>query len=173
MASNDGVQIRHAPHESQLTMSEITRRAPIIRLIRRCAAAALIASFAPFAAALERGVDRGVPYLSGGVTLEERDEIALLQVEYNVRIVTAARPSGAFLAQVHLDVHRGDQLVFDRTLDGPWLFLRLAPGTYTMTANADGVLRRQNVTVPTTGRVNVMFVWEDRETGTTDSAPRR
>lgn len=125
--------------------------------------AALCASLAVAAHALDRGVDRGVAFISGGVGLEEREEMARWETSFNVKIVTATQGAGAFIASVHIDVHRGQELVFDRTMDGPWMLLRLPPGQYAVTANADGRLRRANLAVPGTGRVSLVLRWEDRE----------
>lgn len=115
------------------------------------------------AAALDRGVDRGVAFMSGGVGLDEREEIARWESSFNVKIVTATQGAGAFIASVHVDIHRGEELVFDRTMDGPWLLLRMAPGRYVVTANADGRLRRAQLAVSATGRTTLVLRWEDRE----------
>jgi hypothetical protein len=116
--------------------------------------------------ALDRGVDRDVAFVTGGVGLEEREEIARWEHAFNVKIVTATRQSGAYVANVHIDVHRGEILVFDRTMDGPWMLLKLTPGQYVLTGNANGVLRRQAMSVPRTGRIVFTLQWEDAETET-------
>lgn len=117
------------------------------------------------ALALDRGVDRGVAFITGGVGVEEREEIARWESSFNVKIVTATQGAGAFIASVHVDIHRGQELVFDRTMDGPWMLLRLPPGQYVVTANAEGRLRRANLAVPSTGHVSLVLRWEDREPG--------
>lgn len=123
----------------------------------------LCAMLATVAIALDRGVDRGVAFITGGVGLDEREEIARWESSFNVKIVTATQAGGAFIASVHVDIHRGQELVFDRTMDGPWMLLRLPPGQYVLTANADGRLRRANLAVPAAGRTSLVLRWEDRE----------
>ncbi len=115
------------------------------------------------AIALDRGIDRGVAFITGGVGVEEREEIARWESSFNVKIVTATQAGGAFIASVHVDIHRGQELVFDRTMDGPWMLLRLPPGQYVVTANADGRLRRANLAVPAAGHTSLVLRWEDRE----------
>lgn len=115
------------------------------------------------AAAVERGTVRGIAFAQGGVGLDEREEMRAIERDYNVKLVTAVDEANAFLAQVHVDIHQGDRLVFDRTIDGPWLLMRLAPGQYVITANASSVLRRRTLTVPAQGRVEAVIVWSARE----------
>ena len=136
-------------------------------LTRIAIALFLAMCFALPALALDRGVDRDIAFMTGGVGLEEREEIARWEHAFNVKIVTATRQSGAYVANVHIDVHRGEKLVFDRTLDGPWMLLKLTPGQYVLTANASGVLRRQALSVPRSGRIVFTLQWDDAETGTT------
>lgn len=130
---------------------------------RRLTIAVFGLALAASTVALDRGVDRGVAYITGGVGLEEREEIVRWESSFNVKIVTATQGAGAFIASVHVDIHRGRELVFDRTMDGPWMLLRLPPGSYVVTANADGRLRRTNLVVPATGRAALVLRWEDRE----------
>lgn len=137
---------------------------------RRCsvtasalAGATVFGVFVACASALDRGVDRGVTFITGGVGIEEREEIARWESSFNVKIVTATQGAGAFIASAHVDIHRGEELVFDRTMDGPWMLLRMEPGRYVVTANADGRLRRAQLVVPATGRATLVLRWEDRE----------
>lgn len=81
----------------------------------------------------------GYRLMSGGVTAEDR---ALMQAErsgYSLWVSTVARPSGAYLADVELQV---DSLagpagvhtrVLQRQLEGPWLLLALPAGSYEIT----------------------------------------
>lgn len=104
--------------------------------------AVLLASGA--AAALERGrTADGVAFVTGGVGFAERDELAAVRNDYSLRLVTAARGSGAYLAEVKVRIadDRG-RVVFDRALDGPELLIDLPPGRYALEASAAGQTQR-------------------------------
>jgi hypothetical protein len=92
------------------------------------------------AVALERGATAdGWPYLAGGFGLEEREELALARNDYRLRVATAARGSGAYLANVRIRIADvSGRILFDRELPGPVLLIDLAPGRYTVQASFRG-----------------------------------
>jgi hypothetical protein len=101
------------------------------------------------AAALERGrTADGASYVAGGVGFAERDELAAVRNDYSLRLVAAARGSGAFLADVKVriaDAH--GRIVFDRTVDGPELLIDLPPGRYAVEASAASQTQRLQLNV--------------------------
>ena len=118
-------------------------------------AAALLAGLtlltlsAPPAWALQRGrtlQDRA--YASGGVAESEQLELQAERPACSLWIVTAARRSGAYLAEARVSI-RDDrrQLVFDGTLDGPWLLIDLAPGRYGIETSWQGQVVRSTTTI--------------------------
>jgi hypothetical protein len=75
----------------------------------------------------------GIPYLSGGVGVEERDQIREKANDYNLWIWLARTGSGYFLADVKVNIEdaRG-RPVLDTVTNGPWLLARVPPGRYTI-----------------------------------------
>ena len=100
-----------------------------------------------------------VPYISGGVGADAREELAAHEGEYNLKVIVAAT-SGAYLAdvQIVIDSARNGR-VLDATMDGPILLAKLAPGTYTIKAVSDAQPQTKTVTVASQGMSQVDFRW--------------
>lgn len=98
----------------------------------------------------------GIPYLSGGVGLEERDAIREKANDYNLWIWFARAGSGYFLADVKVSIEdaRG-QPVLDTVTNGPWLLVRVPPGRYTIrTDQSDAAM---TVSVGATGHTETIL----------------
>lgn len=109
--------------------------------------------------ALERGATAdGWPYVAGGFGLEEREELEQMRRDFRLRVITAARGSGAYVAGVRLRLaDASGRGVFDREVDGPWLLIDLPPGRYALRASLGGETFDQQVTLGATGRRDVYF----------------
>jgi hypothetical protein len=106
------------------------------------------------ASAMTRGTTTdGTAFLIGGIG---SDEIAAMQAErpkYRLSVITATKPHGAHLADVHVRVMRADgAVIFDQKLEGPWLLLDLPPGRYEVEASFGAEQLRQTATLPPGGR---------------------
>ena len=110
-------------------------------------------------AILESGAE--VPYVSGGVGADSREELAAKEGEYNLKVVAAAT-SGDYLADVKLVIDSArNERVLDTTMEGPILLARLAPGTYTIRATSDAQAQAKTVTIPAQGGLRqVDFRWD-------------
>jgi hypothetical protein len=102
------------------------------------------------AARLTPQASGGISYLTGGVSLEERDAIREQANEYNLWIWLARTGSGYFLADVKVDIEdaRG-RPVLDTVTTGPWLLARVPAGRYTI--HTDQSDAATTVNVGTTG----------------------
>ena len=100
-----------------------------------------------------------VPYISGGVGADTREELLAKEKEYNLKII-AAEKSGDYLAgaKVVIESARKEQAL-DTTMEGPILLAKLAPGTYTIRATSDGQTLTRTVTIPAQGLQRVDFRW--------------
>lgn len=122
---------------------------------------------AMFAAAPALGLERGMTadgraYASGGIGLGEREELAQLRSAYRLRVATAARLSGAYLAAVQVTIaDAGGRRIFDRALAGPLLLVDLAPGRYTVEAtNRQGQTQRVQTTIAASGQREIYFYFD-------------
>ena len=100
-----------------------------------------------------------VPYVSGGVGTDSREELRAKEGEYNLKIVVAAT-SGDYLADVKIVIEAArNERVLDATMEGPILLARLAPGTYTVRATSDAQTQTKTVTVAPQGLRLLDFRW--------------
>lgn len=116
-----------------------------------------------------------IDYLSGGVGLDELEELAGRAKKFNLKVVTAAERSGAFLADVRVKViGAGDaQVLLDTTMDGPWLLAQLPPGKYVLEATFEGKTFTKTIAIPNTGLRDVYFYWRVADLLDVEQAPER
>jgi hypothetical protein len=101
-----------------------------------------------------------VPYISGGVGADTREDLLAKEKEYNLKIITADK-SGDYLADVKLVIESArKERVLDTTMAGPILLAKLAPGTYTIRATSADQTLTQTVTIPAQGLRQVDFRWD-------------
>jgi hypothetical protein len=101
-----------------------------------------------------------VYWVSGGVSADERDEMILALPDHNLKVLTAAEKSGAFLAGAQVVVRdAGGRTVFETTLEGPWLLARLPPGNYQLIATLGGKSQTRAFTAPASGRREIFLYW--------------
>jgi hypothetical protein len=116
----------------------------------------------PAGVVITRGTTlQGFPYLSGGVSSNEREIMEPLGKDYNLRITFAER-GGSYLADVSLIItgNKGDEIVAV-TANGPWFFIQLPPGRYTVKATFDGQTRSTDAFTVAKGKtVHRTLVWD-------------
>ena len=101
-----------------------------------------------------------VPYISGGVGADARQELLAKERDYNLKII-AADKSGDYLADVQVVIESArKERVLDITMDGPILLAKLAPGTYTIRATSDAKTLTQIVTIAAQGLRQADFRWD-------------
>jgi hypothetical protein len=105
-----------------------------------------------------------VPYISGGAGLDAREELRGREMEYNLKII-AAEKSGDYLADVEVVIQSGREQVLVTTMEGPFLLVKLPPGTYTVSAAFGGQTLKQTVSVSDRGRREVFFRLADTSEG--------
>ena len=123
---------------------------------------AAFAAAAAFAQPPEVQEHGGARYVSGGVGQEERAALEAMRGEFNLRVTFAAQRSGGYLADVgvSLEDSKGRE-VFRTVAQGPWLYARLAPGRYRLTATYSGRRETRQVAVPAKGHVSLDLYWQD------------
>ena len=118
---------------------------------------------------------QGQKSVSGGVSDDERIEMQAQRDRYSLWVLTAARKSGAYLSNVHVvitDVHK--KAVFDAPLDGPWLFVDLPLGRYTVQATYQGETQTRVTTIHPGDHHQAIFYFDTGDTTSVslDTAPR-
>ncbi|EFL49172.1 hypothetical protein DesfrDRAFT_4089 [Solidesulfovibrio fructosivorans JJ]] len=110
----------------------------------------------PGLALTTRVTPQGIPYVSGGVGMDERAEMDAVAGQYNLRL-EFARSDGAYLGDVRV-AFRGTASG-DIVTDGPVLLLRLPAGSYTVTAVSGGVPETRQLVVGASGPRAATFIW--------------
>lgn len=105
------------------------------------------------------GVSGEVPFLTGGVGLEERDALRAKSGEYNLKL-GFARTDGAYLGAVNVGItdSRGRQVLSTET-DGPWILAKVRPGRYHVKATANERTVSRDVTVSGRGQKSLTLFW--------------
>jgi hypothetical protein len=100
-----------------------------------------------------------IPWMSGGVGDEARDEMRKAATTYNVLIVFS-NLQGSYLASVPFAVAgRDGREILSGVSEGPLLYIKLPPASYRISAKIDGIWQNKQVQTATTGRpVRAMFV---------------
>ena len=99
---------------------------------------------------------QGIPYLSGGVGLEERAAMEAMSGQYNLKL-EFAMVEGNYEGGVRVTL-RGP-VSLDAVSEGPWFLVKVPPGTYKVTAESVGEVKTQTVTVGASGQKTVVFRW--------------
>lgn len=106
----------------------------------------------------------GVTYINGGVGQEEQTALKAQRADYNLLMTFATNQSGAFRSDVQVDIMdaKGASLLSVPNA-GPMFFVKLAPGTYRVTAAAEGKTFKRTVKVAT-GSKELTLHWDNDAT---------
>ena len=97
-----------------------------------------VPGYAAYGISIDQGKFNAVPYITGGVGLNERAVMRGMANHYNVRLVFATL-SGAYLANVEVLIQDGNgRRLFQGNSNGPWFFFDLPKGQYKITATHAG-----------------------------------
>jgi len=100
--------------------------------------------------------------MSGGIGKDQADAMRAIASRYNVRLVMAEarKPSAAFLAAVPVTISdsKGRTLLRIKT-DGPFLFLHLPPGRYSVKAEVAGRVLSKSLRVKSKGAHQIALIW--------------
>jgi len=103
----------------------------------------------------------GVTYVNGGVGLEEQAAMKAQRADYNLLLTFATQQSGAYRSDVQLDVMdaKGTNLLSVPNT-GPMFFAKLPPGTYRISAAAEGKTFKRTVKVGNAPK-EIVLHWEN------------
>jgi hypothetical protein len=113
------------------------------------------------AAPLTPKQQNGIAYVNGGVGEEEQAAMKARRADYNLLLTFATKQSGAYRSDVQLDITdaKGASLVTAANT-GPMFFARLPPGTYRISAAAEGKTFKRTVKVGNAPR-EIVLHWEN------------
>ena len=102
---------------------------------------------------------KGIPYVSGGFGIEERQAIAAMGRKDNLELSFALQ-NKQYLggAEVLIKDSKGNK-VLEAASDGPLFFTKLPEGKYTVTATALGKTLTRDVDLSNKGQARLYFAW--------------
>lgn len=101
-----------------------------------------------------------VVFASGGIGEDERQALAAMANDYNLKLIFASKASGAYLADISVSVvsTKGTKIL-DAVSDGPWFFAKLPAGRYKITAVAEGRSVVQQAVIGSERQTQLHFYW--------------
>ena len=126
------------------------------------AAVVLATSLSPAALAAQTPQQQnGITYINGGVGQEEQAALKAQRADYNLMLTFASKQSGAYRSDVQLDISdaKGANLVSAANA-GPMFFAKLPPGTYRVSAAAEGKTFKRTVKVGNAPK-EIVLHWEN------------
>src|SRR5262245_35812167 len=98
-----------------------------------------------------------IPYVSGGIGLDERSRLTAMSHDDNLRLRFAMQ-DGRYLSGADVDVkdNKGEEMLAAKS-DGPLFFAKLPAGNYTVEATSMGQTLTRTVNVPARGQTSVYF----------------
>lgn len=104
---------------------------------------------------------QGGPYVSGGIALGERAALERVREEHNLWIATAAKKTGAYLADVRVTItDEAGNTVLGTRLDGPWLLVKLKLGSYKVDARFGNQAQQKTTTIHPGDRHEMIFYFD-------------
>lgn len=88
----------------------------------------------------------GIQYFSGGVGLDQRDQMRGLAVSHNL-LIKFAEADGDYVIPESVAIRKGNAEMLRVSDAGPLLYLNLPNGTYTLAATYNGMVRTKVVQV--------------------------
>jgi hypothetical protein len=116
----------------------------------------------PTPGALAPHQQNGITYVNGGVGQEEQSAMRAQRSDYNLQLTFANNQTGAFRSDVQLDIAdaKGNNLLSVANT-GPMFFAKLPPGTYRISAAAEGKTFKRTVKVGERGAREMTLHWQN------------
>lgn len=102
----------------------------------------------------------GIPYMSGGIGLDEREALSARCRDYSLKLIFAVQ-GGEFLADVEVRISDSTgKKVLDGVSEGPWFYTNIPSGNYTVSATLTGKPQQQAVSIDKKGQKTLRFYWK-------------
>ncbi|AWV00493.1 hypothetical protein SAMN03159335_07524 [Burkholderia cepacia] len=102
----------------------------------------------------------GVTYVTGGIGADEVGAFREAASRYNLRMTFASK-TGEYLSDVDVSILEGMRHVLTVQTTGPFLYVRLPAGRYTVSARDRHIHETKQVRVDSHRGVDIRFYWED------------
>jgi hypothetical protein len=100
-----------------------------------------------------------ISYVSGGVGLDESRALQKAAAQWPLELRFTGKGAD-YLSDVPVTITDGKGAeTFKASAQGPYMLVKLPPGSYTVQAVYNGVAREQKVSVPSGGHARAAFFW--------------
>lgn len=103
----------------------------------------------------------GTPYVSGGVSEENRQSLRQMTTADNLQLIFAAKNRGYLSDVTVLITDDKGREVLNTVAQGPWLFTKLPAGKYRINATVMGHSQGAVAEVSPKGQTRVYLTWEN------------
>jgi len=101
----------------------------------------------------------GTAYRSGGIGSDEREVLQTFEYQYSLKLVFSLQ-NGVYMAQVPVVIRDwAGKVLLQATSRGPWLYVRLPAGKYSIEAWNGEDKKTRTIRVGTSGLNTVPFSW--------------
>ncbi len=135
-----------------------------MRMGRRTLVATLLAALlaGPVGAMTQGKTAQGEPYVTGGVGAAELETLEKGRKGFSLRVLTAAKGSGAYLADARVAiVDAAGKTVLDTSADGPWVYVNLKSGDYKVTVTYKGKVQQRATKIHVGDNHEMFFYFEE------------
>ena len=117
---------------------------------------------APNPQILKPQTQHDVTFVSGGIGESERNAIQAVKGDYNLTMLFALKGTGEFIADINVRIADAkNNTLVETVTEGPYLFVRLVPGKYTVSAEKNGHVMQQKAVVSDKHATSLSFYWPD------------
>ena len=109
---------------------------------------------------LQVKTENGIPYVSGGFGVDERENLRAMSKDDNLELSFALKNKDYLGGAKVLIKDRNGKEIISAVSDGPLFFAKLPQGTYTVEATAMGQTLKQVARVPVKGETGLYFAWK-------------
>jgi hypothetical protein len=104
--------------------------------------------------------DKGIPYVSGGFGVDERENLRAMSKSDNLELSFALQNKDYLGGAAIAIKDRNGKEILGAISDGPLFFAKLPEGIYTVDATAMGKTLEQTIHVPSKGQAQLYFAWK-------------
>jgi hypothetical protein len=105
-----------------------------------------------------------ITYVSGGICAEEVNFMKGIARHFPLEVVLVQEHEGReiYIADVSVSLQNAKQKqVLDVVTDGPFIFVNLPDGKYTVTASYHGISQTKSVNIAQKKHSRIVFLWKD------------
>ena len=111
-------------------------------------------------APMQPQTQNGIAFVSGGISIEERQAMQEMEGSYNLRLLFVAEAGGEYLWGVTVEVMDGSgKTLLKAVSDGPYFLAKLSPGRYTVIAADEKRSIKKSVEIEPGKAVSERFTW--------------